>query len=79
MMKPNNIYPPQQTPGMNCPRCRNFISTSIDELLSADYLRCPTCNLQLNIDRNNSQKALNTLRKVGEAQKLVEKNSKFNG
>ena len=72
-METNKIAPQQRIPGMPCPRCGNFIPTSINELLSANYLRCPTCQLQLNIDRQNSRKALNALEKVEEAQKRMNK------
>ena len=78
-METNYISAQQRIPGMPCPRCGNFIPTSINELLSANYLRCPTCQLQLNIDRHNSQRALNALEKVEEAQRLLDEKSKFNG
>lgn len=78
-METNKIAPQLRIPGMPCPRCGNFIPTSINELLSANYLRCPTCQLQLNIDRQNSRKALNALEKVEEAQKQLDEKSKFNG
>lgn len=69
----------QRTPGMVCPRCGKFIPTSIAELLTAAYLRCPHCLLQLNIDRQQSARALSALAKVETARKRVEKSSRFNG
>lgn len=69
----------QRTPGMVCPRCGKFIPTTVGELLTSTYLRCPHCLLQLNIDRQQSAKALNALAKVENARQRVEKNSKFNG
>ncbi len=67
-----------RTPGMACPRCGAFIPTSIAELLTSPYLRCPHCLLQLNIDRQQSARALKALAKVEEARHKVEKSSKFN-
>lgn len=68
-----------RTPGMECPRCHRFIPTTIAELLTSPYLRCPHCLLQLNIDRQQSARALNALAKVEDARHRVEKNSRFNG
>lgn len=68
----------QRVPGVVCPRCNGFIPTSIMELLSASYLRCPSCLLQLDIDRQQSRTALDALAKVKGAQDNVEKASKFN-
>jgi len=69
----------QRTPGMVCPRCGKFIPTSVAELLTAAYLRCPHCLLQLNIDRQQSARALSALAKVETARQRVEKSSRFNG
>lgn len=65
----------QQTPGLRCPRCNEFIPTTIHELLTASSLWCPHCLLQLKIDRGNSQKALTALKKVEVAQQHVDKTS----
>lgn len=67
----------QRMPGLQCPRCNNFIPTSIHELLAANYLRCPLCGLLLNIDRQQSEKALKALAKVELAQKQVDEKSTF--
>ena len=68
----------QQVPGMACPQCGKFIPTTITELLTSGYLRCPYCLLKLNIDRHKSATALKALAKVEAAQKRVESTSKFN-
>lgn len=65
-------------PGMECPRCHGFIPTSVAELLTSPYLRCPHCLLQLNIDRQQSARALNALAMVEDARHRVEKSSRFN-
>ena len=74
----NNNQQEQRVPGFACPQCGRFIATSITELLSATYLQCPFCHLQLHIDRRQSSKALNALAKVEAALLNVEKKSKFN-
>ena len=66
----------QQVPGMACPQCGKFIPTTITELLTSGYLRCPYCLLKLNIDRHKSATALKALAKVEAAQKRVESTSK---
>lgn len=68
----------QRMPGVNCPRCKQFIPTSIMELLSAAFLRCPHCGLRMDIDRQKSKLALEALKKVNNAQREVEKRSHFN-
>ena len=61
---------------MACPQCGKFIPTTITELLTSGYLRCPYCLLKLNIDRHKSATALKALAKVEAAQKRVESTSK---
>ena len=72
-----NNRPAQQVPGMKCPQCGFFIPTTIAELLTAGYLRCPHCQLQLNIDRQKSAPAMKALAKVDEAQQRVDRTSKL--
>ena len=43
-----------QVPGINCPCCGKFIPTTITELLTQGYLRCPYCLLVLNLHRKQS-------------------------
>ena len=68
----------QKTPGLTCPKCQHFIPTTINELITASYLECPHCRLRLNINKNESKKALEILSNVNDAQKNLEKASKFN-
>ena len=58
----------QQTPGMNCPRCKQFIPTTIQELLTSASLVCPHCGLILNINREESKRAMAILQDVNNAQ-----------
>ena len=67
----------QKTPGLNCPKCGTFISTSITELLSASGLHCPHCHLVLNINRNESKRAMEILKNVEEAHQNLKKASSF--
>lgn len=71
--------PQQQTPGLKCPECGQFIPTTINELLSASALHCPYCGLELIINRNESKHAMEILKEVDDASKNLEKASKFNG
>ena len=71
--------PQQQTPGMKCPQCGQFIPTSITELLSTKALHCPYCGLVLTINREESKQAMEILKEVDNASKNLEKASKFNG
>lgn len=68
---------PEKIPGIDCPRCGKFIQISIMELLTAHNVRCPHCQLQLTIDRKQSENALQALRKVEEARLNVEKARTF--
>jgi len=71
--------PQQQTPGLKCPQCGQFIPTTISELLSAQSLHCPYCGLELTINRQESKQAMEILKEVDTASKNLEKASKFNG
>ncbi|MBQ1408799.1 MAG: hypothetical protein IIY87_03470 [Bacteroidales bacterium] len=71
--------PQQQTPGLKCPQCGQFIPTTIAELLSAPALVCPHCKLELSINRSESKQAMDILKEVDNASKNLEKASTFNG
>jgi DNA-directed RNA polymerase subunit RPC12/RpoP len=68
----------QRVPGLKCPKCGNFIETSIEELISASYLECPHCRLRLTINKQESKKALDILSNVDKAKKNLERASHFN-
>lgn len=53
----------QKTPGLNCPQCGAFIPTSIPELLYSSGLHCMHCGLTLTINRNESKRAMEILKK----------------
>ncbi|MDR0419466.1 MAG: hypothetical protein LBH34_04565 [Prevotellaceae bacterium] len=67
-----------RAPGINCPNCGCFISTTIAELLIVQGLKCESCGLEMKLDRQASAKAISLLQEVDSAQKMVESKSKFN-
>lgn len=68
----------QRTPGLACPKCGHFIETSIAELISASYIECKHCRLRLEINKQESKKALEILTDVDKAQRKVQEASHFN-
>lgn len=63
--------------GFNCPACRNFIPTSMEELVTSTKLSCPVCKLELSIDRAHSQQAMSAMSQVLDAQKNLDDASHF--
>lgn len=63
--------------GMKCPVCSEFISISIYQLLHEGSVTCPHCGLTMTINKQQSQKALDALKKVEEATKGVRDAEKF--
>lgn len=63
-----------ESSGMPCPQCGANIPCTIQDILSGDYLECPNCHLHLPIDRSRSNKAIEALRKVQEAQNALGNN-----
>jgi transcription elongation factor Elf1 len=69
----------QQPSGFKCPVCGGFIPVSIQQLLTNETFFCPVCGLEIRLNRNDSQNALNALQKVHNAEENVKKASVFNG
>ncbi len=67
----------QRTPGLACPKCGHFIETSIVELISASYIECKHCRLRLEINKQESKRALDILSDVEAAQRRVREASTF--
>lgn len=67
----------QRKPGLNCPKCNHFIETTIGELISARYIECRHCKLRLEINQQESKKALDILKDVELAKQRVEEASTF--
>lgn len=57
--------------GLNCPSCHGWIKITIYEIIKGDAIACPHCGLILPIERTNSNKAIDALRKVQEAQEKL--------
>lgn len=77
----DNSYSSQPTipaaQGMQCPVCSEFIPISIYQLLHEGSITCPHCELTMTINKTQSQKALEALKKVEEATKRVRDTEKF--
>jgi DNA-directed RNA polymerase subunit RPC12/RpoP len=50
-------------PGMPCPNCRSRIEFSIQTLIISPSIRCPSCGLELTVDPEGSEAALDALRR----------------
>jgi len=64
--------------GMPCPECRFFIQISLEDLLYKQSFKCPSCLLEITMDRSNSQEALKLLQDVKIAMDEVKQASRFN-
>ena len=72
------IQPTTQRPsGFECPVCKGFIPVSMTDLIQKNAIICPICSLHLNINQHASQKAIDALEKVQQAQEKVDKASVF--
>ena len=63
----------QRTAGLTCPRCGNFIPTTIEMIIKGKVLVCESCGLTLPIDKMSGTSAIDALRKVKEAQDALER------
>ena len=53
-----------KTPSLSCPVCRHRIIVSIENLLSGQAIQCPSCGLELTVDNEKSEAALDALNKL---------------
>ncbi len=53
-----------RSPGINCPECATRLVVSIQHLISLEPVVCPSCGLELQIDEQKSQGALDSLKKL---------------
>ncbi len=68
----------QQHPsGFKCPVCSGFIPISMHQLLTEEKFICPQCILEIRLNKGDSQKALDALQKVKDAEDNVKKASVF--
>lgn len=73
----SNFSSTPQATGLACPECKMFIPLTVTGLLVASGFQCPHCGLMITIDRQKSSRAMAALKKVAEAQRKVEKASRF--
>ena len=59
----------QRIPGLTCLNCQNLIPITMHQLLEAKSIFCPICGLRLSMDKKQTDKAKDILRKIEEAQK----------
>lgn len=64
-------------PGIYCPVCKGFIPVEPQQLMFGDEILCPDCGYSIPVDRGQSAKALEALRKVEEAIENLRKASNF--
>lgn len=50
--------------GMPCPECQFFIQLSLEDLLYKQSFQCPSCLLEITMNRGDSQEALKLLQDV---------------
>jgi len=67
----------QRSSGFNCPVCNGFIPVSIQQLQSTDRFVCPSCSLEIRLNKGESKKALEALQKT-QAEETVKRASVFN-
>ncbi len=63
--------------GMPCPECQFFIQISLEDLLYKQSFQCPSCLLEITMNRSNSQEALQLLQDVKIAIDEVKKSRQF--
>lgn len=57
--------------GITCPKCKEFIEISIEDLLRRSIFRCKVCGLELTLNRFSSREALEALAQIqGEQEQL---------
>jgi len=53
-----------RTPGINCPECKTRLVVSIQHLIQYQPVVCYNCGLELMVDQDKSQAAIESLRKL---------------
>lgn len=80
---PSETKPSEETliskqPGLVCPQCSHKIQVSIDMLLSGAPIECPSCQLKLNVNKEESP-VLDRLKKLDEKIKDSQLKSQAHG
>ena len=58
----------QRPSGMPCPQCKGFIPVTMQQIITESSIFCPHCGLRLNINHQESQPAIEALKKFQQAQ-----------
>lgn len=78
--EPVTVTPIAKEPGLLCPRCSSRIQVTIPMLLSGQPVYCTKCFLELTVDTQKSQEALNALQKLqsglDQANEIMKQNRK---
>ncbi len=64
MVEPTPAVEISRTPGINCPECKTRLVVSIQHLIQYQPVVCYNCGLELMIDQDKSQGAIESLRKL---------------
>ncbi len=64
MVEPTPAVEISRTPGINCPECKTRLVVSIQHLIQYQPVVCYKCGLELMIDQDKSQGAIESLRKL---------------
>lgn len=67
----------QRVNGLNCPSCGTFIPVSIRQLIYESCVVCPACELRLTINRSQSRKAMEALKKIDDAVRNLREKETF--
>ena len=66
----------QRPSGMPCPQCGGFIPVSMQQIITDPAILCPHCGLRLNINHQESQPAIEALKKFQQVQNDFDRRSK---
>ncbi len=61
----------ERGPGFKCPYCGEWITVTIYDILSSEFITCTYCSNVLPVEKSKSGKAIEALRKVKEAQEKL--------
>lgn len=64
LVEPTPAVEISRTPGINCPECKTRLVVSIQHLIQYQPVVCYKCGLELMIDQDKSQGAIESLRKL---------------
>lgn len=75
--KPPLAVATDRQPGLDCPRCSFRMTIAMQMLLSGEPITCPSCRLQLHVDREKSKFCLQKLQELKSALDRAEASRKW--